>query len=54
MNLIDSFTNKLGRLSHTYRIVYRSNERALTKNEANIVHKAIERKLVDIYNVEIR
>ncbi|VDN56223.1 unnamed protein product, partial [Dracunculus medinensis] len=54
VNLIDSFTNKLGRLSHTYRIVYRSNERALTKNEANIVHKAIERKLVDIYNVEIR
>uniref|UniRef100_A0A915C1D1 phenylalanine--tRNA ligase n=1 Tax=Parascaris univalens TaxID=6257 RepID=A0A915C1D1_PARUN len=55
VNLIDSFHNKkTGRLSQTYRLVYRSNERALTKQEVKVIHKQIEQQLVEKYRVKLR
>ncbi|GMR59792.1 hypothetical protein PMAYCL1PPCAC_29987, partial [Pristionchus mayeri] len=54
VKLTDEFQNKKGRKSQTYRIVYRSNEKALTKDEVNVVHKAIEGELVDKFAVVMR
>lgn len=55
MNLRDSFKNKkTGRLSQTYRLVYRSNERALMKEEVKVIHKQIEQQLVEKYGVKLR
>lgn len=55
VDLIDEFLNsKKLKLGHCYRIVYRNNERSLTKNEINIVHKEIELKLSTSFGVEIR
>ena len=51
---IDDFTNKEGNTSHTYRIVYRSHERMLTKNEVNVIHKNIESHVVNNWRVQIR
>jgi len=52
--LYDEFVNKNGRRSQCYRIVYRSMERALTKDEVNIVHKQMERQLATQFACEIR
>lgn len=42
--LKDEFTNKkTNRVSHCYRIVYRSMERTLSLKEVNAVHKSIEK-----------
>ncbi|KHN86770.1 Phenylalanine--tRNA ligase, mitochondrial [Toxocara canis] len=55
VNLTDSFRNKkTGRLSQTYRLVYRSSERALTKNEVNVIHKEIEKQVAEKYGVKLR
>uniref|UniRef100_A0A0M3KIQ0 phenylalanine--tRNA ligase n=1 Tax=Anisakis simplex TaxID=6269 RepID=A0A0M3KIQ0_ANISI len=55
VNLSDCYLNKkTGRLSQTYRLVYRSSERALTKHEVNILHKQIEHQLTQKYHVQIR
>ena len=51
---LDVFTNKDGITSNTYRIVYRSHERMLTKDEINIIHKKIESYVVDNWGVKIR
>lgn len=54
IELIDDFTNKKGRRSHCYRIVYRSNERTLTQSEVNIVHEKISREATRLLNVHVR
>ncbi|GMT08358.1 hypothetical protein PENTCL1PPCAC_30532, partial [Pristionchus entomophagus] len=55
VKLTDEFVNaKKGRKSQTYRVVYRSNEKALAKEEVNVVHKAIERELVEKFGVSMR
>ncbi|KAK0408243.1 hypothetical protein QR680_003852 [Steinernema hermaphroditum] len=55
VSLVDEFTHKkTGRTSHCYRIVYRSVDRALTKEEVNVIHKQIEKTLVEQYDVQIR
>ncbi|VDP08690.1 unnamed protein product [Heligmosomoides polygyrus] len=52
--LTDQFTNKKNRRSQTYRIVYRSHAKALTKDEVNEVHKQIADQLSDFYGVIMR
>ena len=54
VELIDDFTNKKGRRSHCYRIVYRSCDRTLTQTEVNEIHKLIETTAVNELKVEIR
>ncbi|RWS23723.1 phenylalanine--tRNA ligase-like protein, partial [Leptotrombidium deliense] len=54
VELIDDYTNKKGRRSHCYRIVYRSNERTLTNAEINELHEKIGLQLVMHFNVELR
>lgn len=55
VNLVDEYLNKkTGKLSHCYRIIYRSHERPLTKEEVNVVHKEIGKQLISTYFVEIR
>uniref|UniRef100_A0A914HCZ1 Phenylalanyl-tRNA synthetase n=1 Tax=Globodera rostochiensis TaxID=31243 RepID=A0A914HCZ1_GLORO len=55
VNLFDQFENKkTGRKSQTYRIVYRSMERPLSKDEVNVIHKAIEKELSEKFGIEIR
>ncbi|CAJ0585393.1 unnamed protein product, partial [Mesorhabditis spiculigera] len=55
VELTDEFTNKKKNTkSQTYRIVYRSNDRVLTKEEVNIVHKEVEKQLIDQFGVKIR
>ncbi|KAI6206350.1 Phenylalanyl-tRNA synthetase [Aphelenchoides besseyi] len=51
----DQFVHpKKKRTSQTFRITYRSHERALTKNEVNEIHKSIENELKSTYGAEIR
>ncbi|KAJ1346239.1 hypothetical protein KIN20_000992 [Parelaphostrongylus tenuis] len=53
--LTDEFVdNKRNRMSQTYRIVYRSHERALTKAEVNVIHKQIADQLEHFYGVTLR
>ncbi len=55
VELIDQFENKkTKRVSHCYRITYRSMSRTLTQAEVNVVHKVITEKVVDEYQVMIR
>ncbi|KHJ79594.1 phenylalanine--tRNA ligase, partial [Oesophagostomum dentatum] len=55
VKLTDEFTNKKkNRRSQTYRIVYRSHSKALTKDEVNVVHKQITDQLVELYGVTMR
>ena len=55
VSLTDEFTNKKkGLRSQTYRIVYRSHEKALTKDEVNVIHKEIERQLLAQFAVKLR
>lgn len=55
VDLLDEFKHpKTQQLSHTYTVIYRSNERALTKDEINFVHKKIENQLVENFGVQIR
>ncbi|XGW04450.1 hypothetical protein V3C99_015550 [Haemonchus contortus] len=52
--LTDEYTNKKNRKSQTYRIVYRSHSKALTKEEVNLVHKQITDELSELYGVTLR
>lgn len=53
--LIDQFYHqKKQRHSQTYRIIYRSMDRTLTKDEINLVHKDIENHCQRQFGVEIR
>lgn len=55
VTLVDSFTHpKTGRKSLCYRISYRSLERTLTGDEANVLHDAICKQLVEKFGVTIR
>ncbi|RCN50565.1 hypothetical protein ANCCAN_03178 [Ancylostoma caninum] len=54
VKLTDEFINKKNRRSQTYRIVYRSHSKALTKDEVNVVHKQITDQLVELYGVTMR
>ena len=52
---IDEFTHPIsGRKSLCYRINYRSLERTLTNEEANSMHEAVGKQLVDKLGVELR
>ncbi|VDO55905.1 unnamed protein product [Haemonchus placei] len=52
--LTDEYTNKKNRKSQTYRIVYRSHSKALTKEEVNLIHKQITDELSELYGVTLR
>jgi phenylalanyl-tRNA synthetase alpha chain len=53
--LIDEFYHqKKQRHSQTYRIIYRSMDRTLTKDEINLIHKDIENHCRKQFGVEIR
>lgn len=53
--LIDEFYHeKKQKNSQTYRIIYRSMDRTLTKNEINLIHKDIEYHCRKRFGVEIR
>ncbi|XP_055347037.1 phenylalanine--tRNA ligase, mitochondrial-like [Paramacrobiotus metropolitanus] len=55
VRLIDEFKHpKTGETSNCYRIIYRHMEKTLTKEEANVVHKAIEEAAVQKLGVKIR
>ncbi|KAL3072507.1 hypothetical protein niasHS_017481 [Heterodera schachtii] len=55
VNFFDQFENKkTGKTSQTYRIIYRSMERPLSKEEANAIHKAIEKELTQKFGIEMR
>lgn len=55
VDLVDEFFHKKKKLnSQCYRIVYRSNEKALTKEEVNELHKKIAEEFVEQYGVKIR
>ncbi|CAI4225302.1 unnamed protein product [Auanema sp. JU1783] len=55
VTLTDEFTNpKKGTRSQTYRIIYRSHEKVLTKDEVNVIHKQIEQQLHQTYSVTLR
>ncbi|CAD5212680.1 unnamed protein product [Bursaphelenchus okinawaensis] len=55
VDLIDEFENKKkGKKSQTYRIVYRSNDRIMTREEVNELHKQVEDRLVDNHKAQIR
>lgn len=55
VEIIDEFYNpKTNLTSHCYRIIYRSNERVLTKEEVNVVHGKITEEFIRLYNVKIR
>ena len=55
VNIVDEFTHpKTGRKSLCYRITYRHMEKTLTKDEANLIHKTIEKTAVEKLRVQIR
>ncbi|RKF56552.1 Phenylalanine--tRNA ligase, mitochondrial [Erysiphe neolycopersici] len=52
---VDAFKHpKTGRTSWCYRVNYRSLEKTLKSNEANILHEAVKRELVNKLGVELR
>lgn len=55
VKLIDDFTHpKTKRRSLCYRITYRSLERTLTNEEANVMHEDIKSELVSRFGIELR
>uniref|UniRef100_A0A0N5ATX0 phenylalanine--tRNA ligase n=1 Tax=Syphacia muris TaxID=451379 RepID=A0A0N5ATX0_9BILA len=55
VKITDCFKSKKdNRLSQTFRIVYRSYTKALTKDECNLIHKKTEQYLAEKYHVQIR
>jgi phenylalanyl-tRNA synthetase alpha chain len=52
---IDAFTHpKTGRSSKCFRVNYRSMDRNITNEEANVVNDQIIKKLKETFGVEIR
>lgn len=55
VKLIDKFTHpKTKRISQCYRIIYRSSERVLTKQEVNEIHDQIAERCKNSFGVELR
>jgi phenylalanyl-tRNA synthetase alpha chain len=58
VQLIDKFENAAkfgeGKVSYTYRIVYRSLERTLTNDEVDLLHKKLEQTTVQTYGAQVR
>ena len=54
VHLIDDFTDRKGKRSNCYRIVYRSHERTLTKTEVNQVHEQIKQIAQQRFHVQMR
>ncbi|OZC08605.1 phenylalanine--tRNA ligase [Onchocerca flexuosa] len=55
VKITDTFVHpETKKTSQTYRLVYRSHEEALTKEEVNQIHLKIRRKLVENYGVVLR
>lgn len=55
ISLVDTFTHpKKQQTSHCYRIVYRHMEKTLTQEEANVIHREIEKAAALKLNVSIR
>jgi tRNA synthetases class II core domain (F) len=54
VKLIDDYTSKEGKQSKCFRIIYRSHERTLTKDEVNVIHRQIEEKASQLLKVTIR
>ena len=54
IRLVDEFTNKAGRHSRCYRIVYRSLERTLTNEEVNELQEAVRAEAATKLKVELR
>jgi phenylalanyl-tRNA synthetase alpha chain len=55
VSILDEFFHKKkGCHSQCYRIVYRCNDKALTKEEVNEIHKEIQKQFVENHGVEIR
>lgn len=53
--LVDAFKHpKHQRVSHCYRLYYRHMEKTLTQQEVNVLHKEIEKKVVEQLNVDLR
>jgi phenylalanyl-tRNA synthetase alpha chain len=52
---IDEFIHpKTGKVSHTYRIEYRSMERSLTNEEVDRIQLVVRERLVEDLNVQLR
>ncbi|VDM96984.1 unnamed protein product [Thelazia callipaeda] len=55
VKMIDTFLHpKTKKISQTYRLVYRSHDKALTKEEVNRIHFKIRQKMVENYGVMLR
>jgi phenylalanyl-tRNA synthetase alpha chain len=55
VSIIDEFFHKKkGCHSQCYRIVYRCNDKALTKDEVNEIHKEIQNQFIENHGVQIR
>ncbi|MEK7209379.1 MAG: hypothetical protein AAB670_00445, partial [Patescibacteria group bacterium] len=58
VQLLDKYENaeKFGadKISYTYRIVYRSNERTLTANEVDLIQDKIYRETATQFKAEVR
>jgi len=55
VRLVDEFTEPAtGKRSLCYRIIYRSLERTMTKEEVNTLHESVRKELIDKLRVELR
>lgn len=58
VQLLDKFENAAkfgeGKVSYTYRVVYRSLERTLTAEEVDALHKKLEAATVETYHAQVR
>ncbi|MEK7116669.1 MAG: hypothetical protein AAB837_00705 [Patescibacteria group bacterium] len=58
VKLIDKYEDKnkfgIGKISYTYRIIYRSLEKTLTSVWVDAMHKKLEQKTAEVYGAKIR
>lgn len=58
VELLDQYENeeKFGKdkKSYTYRVIYRNNDRTLTNEEVDVMHKALEEKSKTEFGAQIR
>ena len=56
--LLDSYEDakkfSIDKVSYTYRIVYRSNNRTLTNDEVSKIHEELQKKTAEQFNAELR